>query len=178
MKEKEIKDVLVKYLTQKSSAIAEVFVDDLPAMIKDFETLLSSPLGADVEERAQIALKELDEFIYELPIDHLGTGSGESEKQSIAQMDKSLTLLKSKIRSLIEGSRDSSGIGDKTGWVSVEEDLPKDGEYVQVANNGCRRAALHTYSKKEEKWHAYNTPNKIDFITHWLKSPPAPLIIQ
>lgn len=55
-------------------------------------------------------------------------------------------------------------------WISVEDKLPKDGEYVATINTvGVKDVRLYSHGK----WYS-NFGNEYDDITHWLPLPQAP----
>lgn len=55
-------------------------------------------------------------------------------------------------------------------WISVEDGLPKDGQYVATINTVGVKDVRH-YSRG--KWYS-NFGNEYDDITHWMPLPQAP----
>lgn len=55
-------------------------------------------------------------------------------------------------------------------WISVEDELPKDGEYVLICN---KRGLMTTSLYENEEWVISETYLAVD-VTHWMPMPAPP----
>lgn len=94
----------------------------------------------------------------------------------IQQLEKELELERSVKKATLELM--SSGdtiwkIERMPGWISVEDDKPKEYENVNVyvaGDDGCRYTSTGFYDGKH--WRGYG--NRFDVVTHWMPLPEPP----